>query len=238
MVEGQPGSHVWRMGASAGRATAAARMVLPLNATAGRSAARAALPTLAVLVLAGAAPAADRLEAPDPYGRRSAMITSDRAFTAATLRRAGLLAVMLAVIAGIFGLHVMSGSTSGYSPAALLSIGPASHTGTAGAGSHGLHPASGTSTIPLAGEVRNAAVINDAARIWEHARTCSDSGIGGHAMAGSCIPSVKTGSLSAPHPGTAGYGAASSARAAGAPGAGWSYYPGTPSPGELSISRT
>lgn len=57
-------------------------------------------------------------------------------------------------------------------------------------------------------------------------------------MAGSCIPSVKTGSLSAPHPGAAGFGIISHAGAAGAAGGGWSYQPGSPSPGELSISRT
>lgn len=82
---------------------------LPLNATAGRSAARAALATIAALALAGPAPPADRLEAPDPYGRRNAMITSDRALTAAALRRAGL----LAVIAGIFGLHTAGAGSHG-----------------------------------------------------------------------------------------------------------------------------
>jgi hypothetical protein len=57
-------------------------------------------------------------------------------------------------------------------------------------------------------------------------------------MASSCTPSAKTGSLAAPLPGTTVFGTAPATRVTGALLSGYSYLPGGPSPGELSISRT
>jgi hypothetical protein len=69
---------------------------------------------------------------------------------------------------------------------------------------------------------------------------CTESGTctGMQSMNGSCTPSAKTGSLAAPLPGA---GIISRNMATGtliAISAQWSFRPGSPSPGDLCISRT
>lgn len=160
------------------------------------------------------------------------MTAPDRTFMRASLRRLGLLIGLLAIIAGIFGMHVMTGTHSGHSPAAVLGIAPAAQTGTAAPGSHGLHPVSHLTGIG------KPAGLGDTAGALEQGHSCFGSGAGVHAMTGSCIPSARTGSLSARPPAAAGFGLISPATAAGAAPGVQCYHPGTPSPGELSVSRT
>jgi hypothetical protein len=57
-------------------------------------------------------------------------------------------------------------------------------------------------------------------------------------MTAACTPSAKSGSLAAPLPGTGIIARNINAGAPGTPSARWSYLPGSPSPGELCISRT
>ena len=160
------------------------------------------------------------------------MTASHRYITAAFLRRTGLLVGLLAIIAGIFGMHVMTGTHSMHSPAAVTAITSGVHAGAAAAeGGHGLHPASGTS------RAHPEADISDTAGTPAQMCSCSDCGTGMHAMTGSCIPSVKKGSLAAPSPGSTVF-VISPTGAAGTVSGHYSHLPGTPSPGELSISRT
>lgn len=166
------------------------------------------------------------------------MAAPDRTFMPALLRRVGLLIGLLAIIAGIFGMHVMAGTHSGHSPAAVPGIAPGTQADTAATGSHGLHPASHSSGAAQASGTGKPAGMSDTAGTPGHGHSCFDSGAGMHAMTRSCIPSVKTGSLSAPSPDSAGFGFISPATAAGAAPGFQSYHPGTPSPGELSVSRT
>ncbi|WP_427006963.1 hypothetical protein [Pseudarthrobacter sp. H2] len=166
------------------------------------------------------------------------MTASHRNFTAAFLRRAGLLVGLLAVMAGIFGMHVMTGTHSMHSPAAVPATTPEIHAGSAATDGHAVHQASGTSGAHPAAELRVAADINDTAGTTAQMCSCPDSGTGMHAMSASCTPSVKTGSLSAPLPGTTVFGIISHARAAGTVPRHYCHLPDGPSPGELSISRT
>jgi hypothetical protein len=140
---------------------------------------------------------------------------------AALLRRAALLAGVLAVLAGILGMHVM---TTGHAAHAAHSVSheagaPASAPGQvamghAGAGhaDHGIQP--GTST-----------------------ESCAGSCPGMHGSGAACIPLAKTGSLTVFPP--AGTLAAETVLAHSIrPAAAYSYIPASPTPCELSISRT
>lgn len=155
---------------------------------------------------------------------------------AAFLRRAGLFAAALAIIAGLFGMHVMTGTHSRHSspgiPAIITPGGHTGQTGAAAAAGHAVHPVSGTV------RAHAAAGISEATGAPEQLRSCSESGNGPHAMTGSCLPSVNTGSLSAPPPGRTVFGIIAPARAVGTICGDRSHPPRTPSPGELSISRT
>lgn len=146
------------------------------------------------------------------------------------LRRAGLLATVLALIAGIFGMHVMTATHAMHSPAtaaAAVSV----HHESSRAGHTGEHDPGPSAASDMPGALDEAGT-----------RTAQCSGSGNCAsmqpMTAACTPSAKTGSLAAPLPGagiiarnvTSGTLATISAR--------WSYLPGSPSPGELCISRT
>lgn len=152
------------------------------------------------------------------------------------LRGAGLLAGVLAVIAGILGMHIMTGTHLMHSPAAITASTGASTVGTgpatsAGAGNHLEHPA------PAAAHAHPASSAQHGVSPPEQC-SCSANCPSLHTMTASCTPSAKTGSLSAPLDSTAGSAAISPPGPADAPASHWSYLPGSPSPGELSISRT
>lgn len=146
----------------------------------------------------------------------------------AFLRRAGLLAAVLAVMAGIFGMHVLS-STNTLHSSAPAAAAVYTHHGSSGAES-GTHKMAGS--VPL-----ESALAGDGVQTVH----CADSGNCAtmQAMTAACTPSARTGSLSAPLPGAAiidwntdddGDLVLTSAQ--------WAYRPGSPSPGDLCISRT
>lgn len=148
----------------------------------------------------------------------------------AFLRRTGLFAAVLALIAGIFGMHVMTATHSMHPPATAAAAGSAQHESSASGhtGEHSPGPFS-ASDMPEAQDEAGTRTVQ-----------CSDSGncTNMQAMTAACTPSAKTGSLAAPLPGT---GIIARNIHAGAPSttsARWSYLPGGPSPGELCISRT
>ncbi|MBT2551479.1 hypothetical protein [Arthrobacter sp. ISL-5] len=162
------------------------------------------------------------------------MAASHRKAAPALLRRTGLLAGILAVLAGILGMHVLTGTHSMHSPAALTAgaSGATVHTGAAAGHVHAAQGAAATSPTHVDSGKQVAASSS------VEPCSCSDSCASTHTMTVSCTPSGKTGSLSVPLPGTAVFDVVSNARAPGALPASYSYLPGSPSPGELSISRT
>jgi hypothetical protein len=162
------------------------------------------------------------------------MTASHRNAASAFLHRAGLLAGLLAVLAGILGMHVLTGTHSMHSPAALTAAaGTATvHTESAAADGHAEHGVANASPAHLSSGGHNAPSA------FVEQCSCSDGCAGMPTMTVSCTPLGKTGSLSVPLPGTAVFGAISNARAPGEVTGFYSYFPGSPSPGELSISRT
>jgi len=154
------------------------------------------------------------------------------------LRGAGLLAGILAVIAGILGMHVLTGTHSMHSAAAVTrtsamttTLGPVPSS-SAEAEGHLDHPA------PAAPHSHPASGAQDWAGPAEQCSCSVNCSTSVHGMTASCTPSGKTGSLSAPLPGTGFSGAISNPGPADSVPGHWSYLPGGPSPGELSISRT
>jgi hypothetical protein len=160
------------------------------------------------------------------------MTASHRNAASAFLHRAVLLAGILAVLAGILGMHVLTGTHTMHSPAALTAGTATVHTESAAADGNAEHGVADASPAHFSSSGHNAPSV-----FVEHC-SCFDSCAGMPTMTVSCTPLGKTGSLPVPLPGTAVFGVISHARAPGAVPGSYSYLPGSPSPGELSISRT
>ena len=134
---------------------------------------------------------------------------------AAFRRRASLLLLVAAVIAGIFGMHVVNGSHSTHASTAAATL------PTAAAAHHAHGTSQHLSQTPLA----------EADKCTSGSCACSQ------AAGPTCTPSLKTGSLAASAPGDA-VAADSPVRGHDEPQPSWSYQPAGPTPGQLSISRT
>jgi hypothetical protein len=175
----------------------------------------------------------------------------------AALLRAGLLAAVLAIVAGIFGMHVMTAHSSHAGHAAVVQPQaaqpaaaqlPGGHpAGDAAvvhslAGGTGGHPAVGhlaghPAVEQGSGQAHGAAAGYQAARAtFSAAESCSSGCPGAQEAGAPCIPLAKTASLAVvpPQAGTAGPAPTAIARGA----VGYSYIPASPTPCDLSISRT
>lgn len=140
----------------------------------------------------------------------------------ALLRRAGLFTAALALMAGIFGMHVMTATHAMHSPAtAAATVGTHHDSSPAGPSS--------AAEMPAAHDEAGARTVQC---------TDSDNCTSMQSMTAACTPSAKTGSLAAPLPGTGIIAWNSNAETQSTISARWSYRPGSPSPGELCISRT
>jgi len=156
----------------------------------------------------------------------------------AFLLRAGIVAGVLAIIAGIFGMHVMTGNHTMHSPAAAQTPAAAmtaadGHTGHTGHQSAAHNEVPGTTTTaawPRAADVLGAGPAASC--------TCSAECHSVPAMSAACVPSAKTGTLTAPDPGQGTLAFNNIAVRYDGLSISYSYLPGGPSPGELSISRT
>ncbi|MFX1821289.1 hypothetical protein PV768_16030 [Pseudarthrobacter sp. CC4] len=146
------------------------------------------------------------------------------------LLQAGFLTVALAIIAGIFGMHVMTGAHhmppgpsttaagTGAGAAMQLQTMPASHS-----------RAAGTPTGGVAGDP----AVTGSSSSCAPAGSCPEMSAGDAA----CVLAPGNTTLSAPVPGTAPYALPDFGAAATASST-FSYAPGSPSPGDLCISRT
>ena len=148
----------------------------------------------------------------------------------AFLRRAGFLTAALAIIAGIFGMHVMGGAHD-------VPPGPAmSMAGTGGTIQLQTMPAGHGHTM---GTSMGVAVNDPAAAGSSPSSSCAPAGSCTEMSAGdaACVLAPGNTTLSAPLPGIAPYDLPGFGAAA-ALGSTYSYSPGSASPGELCISRT
>ncbi|WP_120520219.1 hypothetical protein [Arthrobacter celericrescens] len=159
----------------------------------------------------------------------------------AFLPAAGLLGVVLALIAGILGMHIMSGAHAAHTAAVIKDAGTVDAATAEGDPGHA-HHGSGlpeprfTEAAPGAapGAAQGAAgAVDSGTTQCSCSGSCSDQ----HA-ATACTPSLGTGTLSAPAPENGAHVPAPLQSGADAPRVAWTYRPGSPSPGELSISRT
>ncbi|WP_346960461.1 hypothetical protein [uncultured Arthrobacter sp.] len=144
------------------------------------------------------------------------------------LRHAGLFGAVLTLIAGIFGMHVMTTTHALHAPAMAAGAGSAHHESSSARHTEPL-PASSNPDMPgvQTGSAPGAVQCSD-----------SDNCTIMHAMTAACTPSAKSGSLAAPLPGPGVTVRTTTTGALTDNSTGWSYLPGSPSPGELCISRT
>jgi hypothetical protein len=184
---------------------------------------------------------------------------TDRA--ALFLRRAGLLAGLLAIIAGIVGMHILTGShnvhMTGTSAAAQPHHGVQPHHGaqTASTAAPAHHPVQphemvAEHSVPSSYGGQDQDNQANAVRVTAGVNTSSDpapasgtfSCLGGDpcagmsAVGGSCIPYGSTGSLAAPPPSTVPFAADTQAPVAVT--SSYTHLPESPSPADLCISRT
>ena len=145
---------------------------------------------------------------------------------AAFLRGVGPLAMVLAIIAGIFGMHVMVGNHTTHSTAAETHVSAYSTPDQHARDAVAPWPSSLASTSAPSATAQSC--------------TCSGECASAAQMSATCVPSAKTGSLTAPDPGQG-----TTATDSAPPGfwardgvASYTYAPSSPSPGDLSISRT
>lgn len=170
-------------------------------------------------------------------------ILSDRA--AVFLRRAGLLAGLLAIIAGIFGMHVLTGSHSMHLADSSAATQP-HHMADSSAAAQPHHlaaeqPGQGSDDHDSqddAPTVTAGIITPDDDVPAPGACSCmgGDPCAGMSAMGGSCIPSGSTGTLAAPPPSTVSFAAETQAPEVAA--SSYAYVPESPSPADLCISRT
>jgi hypothetical protein len=149
----------------------------------------------------------------------------------AFLRRTGLFAAVLALIAGIFGMHVMTATHTMHSPAAAAPAVSFQHelSSTGHMGAHAPGASDSATGMPGMPDQAGTRTVQ-----------CTDTGncTSMQPMTGACTPSPKTGSLAAPLPGTGIIARTINTGPAGAVSTRWAYLPGSTSPGELCISRT
>ena len=167
---------------------------------------------------------------------------------AAALRRGFLLVGLLAIVAGFLGMHIMTGLHGAHATTAVTSS-----TEPAGAPSrtaHGLashavaHALQGGTTAhdsmaPAPSATAGAQPAgNGGAAVASASCTCQSICTDLSPMHAACVPSAAVTSLAAPPPGMAPTSIHNpDTRGDGAVRA-YSYFPASPSPGDLSISRT
>lgn len=174
----------------------------------------------------------------------------------AVLRRAALLAGLLAVIAGFLGMHILTGSHGLHTqspPPGSAHTSPAPHTGDPAPSGHFAGHSAGHSSHSPADTVSQAYDGPAAARTAPSV-TLTAATIGGTQVPPSCVcqngcteepsahidctPSPAGASLIAPQPGTTVLEAQPWSAARADRLSGYTYLPGTPTPRDLSISRT
>ncbi len=160
-------------------------------------------------------------------------MTAQRTTAGFSFLATGLLGAVIALIVGILGMHVMTGMHSLHAAGTVSTAGTVSSaamdSAAPGQASHGGHSSHGAS-------LEEPAAHSDLPITTQC--SCSGNCSAEHAMAASCIPLAATSTLSAPAPDRTPAVAPPYFGATVAAGDDWTYHPGSPTPGELSISRT
>ena len=159
------------------------------------------------------------------------MVAAHTRHHAAGLVRAALLATVLAVLAGLLGMHVLSASHAAHAAAAGAPSGEVALAAASGHAASG-HSDSGHAAAKHAG--------TSPSHETPAPPSCGCGGdCGGQSSAHvSCTPAPSGASLSAPAPGTTLMAVQPRTEPLAAPATAHSHQPATPTPIELSISRT
>ncbi|WP_461190046.1 hypothetical protein [Arthrobacter sp. Z4-13] len=157
------------------------------------------------------------------------MTAASRRHLTDSLLRAGFLLAALAIIAGILGMHIMTGAHH-MTGAHNMPTAPADTVITQVLSTPGGQ--TGHEAVPSPHPVIVAETASGPSSC-SAAGTCHEMS----AMDAACVLSPGNTSFSAPPPGTAPYALPDFGVAAAA-GTKYSYAPGSPSPGDLCISRT
>lgn len=152
---------------------------------------------------------------------------------AAFLLGAVTIAGMAAIIAGIFGMHVMTGHHTMH----LQGTGQAASTAVSVTDAHLGHEAAAHSpdhrtVMPAAPGA--SGVLTPGPASWSCCAECPSV----ETRSTACVPSAKTGNLAAPEPPQGALASTNAAVPDCRVKVTFAYDPATPSPGELSISRT
>ncbi|SDK56797.1 hypothetical protein SAMN04487916_101484 [Arthrobacter sp. ov407] len=167
---------------------------------------------------------------------------------AAALRRGFLLVGVLAIVAGFLGMHIMTGMHGAHAMAAATSSAEPAGASFQAANSFAFHPAAHS---PPAGATADDSMVptpmtsscpeptgNSRAAVPSASCMCQSMCTDLSPMHAACVPSAAVTSLAAPPPGMAPPSIRNpDTRGEGAVRA-YSYLPASPSPGDLSISRT
>lgn len=161
------------------------------------------------------------------------------------LTRLGLLVGILAIIAGIFGMHVITATHAGHASAAVTSTSGVNPDGGSQAGAsaaaaspdHSSHRQAAT-PAPDAHPVLVPRAAHSALTVPPVCSGSRHDAPGMAAMAAGCVLAPGNTSLTAPLPGTARLVSGNGPQLPGNSPWPSSYVPSSPSPGELSISRT
>lgn len=163
---------------------------------------------------------------------------------ATLMGRAVLLAGILAIVAGILGMHTLTGNHAAHTlgagaPPSSVTAAPTGHGPSAHSG-HGPSAHNGHGSGAHSGMVQgNRNVVqHEPGAYGASAVACSGSLGSTESPAVACTPLAKAGSLSAPEPGSAGQLADARVRSGVGTMRFYPYLPDGPSPGDLSISRT
>ena len=162
------------------------------------------------------------------HGRRTAMPAATAARPVTLLRDALLLAGLVAVVLGLLGMHVLAGSHGMHAQAA-----PSGST----AMSTWLHSDGQMHSAHAEPSVAPASATTGGTEVPPSC-VCGDGCAEKPTVHAGCTPSPAGASLSAPQPGSTFFdGGSWTASRADRP-SGYAYLPGTPTPRDLSISRT
>jgi hypothetical protein len=164
---------------------------------------------------------------------------------AAALRRGFVLMGVLAIVAGFLGMHIMTGMHGGHAMTAVISstepAGPSSQTANSLAShrvAHALHTGATARDSMAPAPSGPELTGNSSAAAPSASCLCQSSCTDPASMHSACVPSAAVTTLAAPPPGMA----PTSIHTPDPPGDGairaYSYFPASPSPGDLSISRT
>lgn len=153
---------------------------------------------------------------------------------ASFLRAAWLLGATLAVIAGLLGMHVLTAGHASHGPVAQ---GMASHSADSPAAPAGAAAVVHSAVGDHPGHAGHAAAPASTDPPALAPGTCGNSCPGAQESGAPCVPSVPGGSVTVLPP-QATLAVLPLLPAAGNPGSSYGYLPPSPSPCDLSISRT